>query len=145
MFKHQSRFSAIHFLSLVIFIMCYSTSLRAQVITYTESWGDQGISLEAENSAKVSINFSITQFQLDDIDIDGITLKAVHLHGVFLPNNEGAPDLAGMGQYIALPQGAEASFKVISSRIETISNVDIAPAPRIPKDTEVGPLVYTKN
>ena len=64
---------------------------------------------------------------------------------MFLPNNEGAPDLAGMGKYIALPQGAEASFKVISSRIETISNVDIAPAPRIPKDTEVGPLVYTKN
>ena len=145
MIKHQPHFSKSSFLLVIISLLCCAASIRAQVTTYTDSWGNQGVSLEAENSTGILINFSITQFQLDDIDVDGTILKAVHLPGIFLPNNEGAPDLAGLGKYIALPQGAEATFKVISSRVETIANVDIAPAPRIPKDTETGPLEYRKN
>lgn len=145
MIKHQPHLTKLYFLLVIISLLCCAASIRAQVTTYTDSWGNQGVSLEAENSANILINFSITQFQLDDIDVDGTILKAAHLPGVFLPNNEGAPDLAGLGKYIALPQGADATFKIISSRVETISNVDIAPAPRIPKDTESGPLEYKKN
>ncbi len=129
----------------VIFLFCCAAIIKAQVTTYSDSWGNHGVTLESENPSKVIINFSITQFQFDDIDVDGNILKAVHLPGVFLPNDEGAPDLPGMGKYIALPQGADAVYKIISSRVETISNIDIAPAPRIPKDTETGPLEYKRN
>ena len=72
-------------------------------------------------------------------------MKAVELPGHFLPNNEGAPDLPGSGRYIAVPQGAKAILKVIASRTEKYSNVNISPAPRIPKDNETGPLVYKKD
>ena len=136
------------FLFLVLFILfCLSLTgiSNAQVYNYSDNWGNHGLTVERQSPSNVSLNFSVTQFQLDDIDIDGITQKAVHLPGVFLPNDEGYPDLAGTGKYIALPKGANATFRVISSRVETFTNVEIAPAPRIPKDTEVGPLVYTKN
>ncbi len=72
-------------------------------------------------------------------------MKAIHLPGVFISNNEGAPDLAGSSQYIALPQGATASLNILSYRIETYKDVDVAPAPRIPLDTDNSPLDYNKD
>ena len=62
-----------------------------------------------------------------------------------MPNDEGAPDLAGTGRFIAIPQGASVSYKVTASRSETLKDVSIAPAPRIPLDTDKGPLLYEKN
>ncbi len=127
------------------FVLLFSALVHAQTFTYTDNWGAQGISIERETPTNVLINFSVPQFQLDDVEVDGINLKAVHLPGVFLPNNAGYPDLPGMGRYIAIPQGSEASFRIISMRTEVLQNIDVAPAPRIPKDTETGPLEYNKN
>ncbi len=93
----------------------------------------------------VEINYSTKQFQLDDIDINGSNMKKIILPNVFLPNNEGAPDLPGLSRYIAIPQGAQVSFSITASRTETISNVDVSPAPRIPLDTDTGPLHYKPN
>ena len=78
-------------------------------------------------------------------DINGEPMKNLLLPGVFLPNDEGAPNLPGFSRMIAIPQGAEASFKIISSRVETINNVEIAPAPRIPLESDNSPLHFEKN
>ncbi len=72
-------------------------------------------------------------------------MKAVNLPEVFLPNDEGAPDLPGYSKMIAIPQGATAKINIIASRTETIQNIEIAPAPRIPTEMEDGPLHYEKN
>ncbi len=72
-------------------------------------------------------------------------MNIIQLPGHFLPNDEGAPDLPGNGRYIAVPQGAVPVLNIISMDVETIQNVDLAPAPRIPLDTEKGPLHYEKN
>ena len=72
-------------------------------------------------------------------------MKSLHLPGVFLPNDEGKPDLPGTARYIAIPQGADASFEIISHRTDHITNFDLAPAPNIPLDTDPGPLNYTKD
>ena len=77
--------------------------------------------------------------------INGKTMKLVTLPDEFLPNDEGAPNLPGSGRYIALPHGAKAKLTIVSSRIEKFKNLNLAPAPRIPLDTEKGPLEYKKN
>ncbi len=51
----------------------------------------------------------------------------------------------GIGQYIAIPQGGIAKVHVTSQRTEVFTNIHIAPAPRIPLDTDDGPLFYEKN
>lgn len=129
----------------LLLVPFFSALIQAQVYNYTDNRFNQGLSLEQQTPSSVSLNFSITQFQLDDTDVDGTLLKSVHMPGVFLPNNEGAPDLPGIGQYVALPHGASPNYKITYSRVETLNNVEIAPAPRIPKENEKGPLFYSKN
>jgi PKD repeat protein len=70
---------------------------------------------------------------------------AVNMPGVFLPNDAGAPNLPGQGQFIAVPNGATAKLNIINQRTETFQNVEIAPAPQIPLDGDDSPLVYEKN
>ncbi len=126
-------------------ILLLNIGAQASVINYPNSWGNAGFTLERESTTEVEVNFSIKEFTLDDIDINGETLQILHLPEVFLPNDTGAPDLPGMGRYIAIPQGASAEVRIIDYRTETLYNIDIAPAFRIPLETEEGPLEYTKN
>jgi len=136
------------FYSLPVLLAAFSIlylSGFSQLITYDDSWGKQGVTLEEETNSKVVINYSLSNFSIDDIDIDGSQMKTILLPEVFLPNDEGAPNLPGTGQYIAIPQYSNASVKVIASRTETISNIEIAPAPRIPFEGEDGPLQYKKD
>jgi hypothetical protein len=144
--KYYFQFFASSFYKLLILFAAFSNlNLQAQVFNYSDSWGSEGFSVETENASGVKLNFSIHQFEMENVDVSGITMKTVHLPGVFLPNNEGAPDLAGTSRFIAIPEGAKASFRVTSFRTESFENVDIAPAFRIPKGNEDGPLSYIKD
>jgi len=130
---------------LLVAFSFFNLSGFSQVVSYDDSWGSQGVTLEEETNSKVIINYSLSSFSIDDIDIDGDQMKAITLPEVFLPNDEGAPNLPGTGQYIAIPKYSNASVKIIASRTETISNIKISPAPRIPFEGEDGPLQYKKN
>ncbi len=132
-------------LTLLLVVVLISQLGISQQIDYNDSWGDHGFMLQNEDNANVIINFSLKSFTLSDLDLDGEQLKTIGVPGIFLPNDEGAPNLAGTGRFIAIPQGAIASLKVTASRTETLKDVSIAPAPRIPLDTDTGPIKYEKN
>ena len=119
--------------------------IPAEVIAYSDNWGDSGFNLENQSDRGVEVVFSVNELILEEQLINGELLKTVQLPGIFLPNDEGAPDLPGTGRYLAMPQGASASYQIVSFRTERYENIDIAPAPRIPWETEDGPLEYQKN
>ena len=129
---------------MLCFVFLY-TGVLADNYSYKDSWGKAGYTLESQNSNKVIVNYSIKNFSLESMQINGKSMMNLELPGVFLPNDAGAPNLPGTGRYIAIPQGAKANLKILSYRTETFNNVDLAPAPRIPWDTEEGPLDYTKD
>ncbi|MCD4735441.1 MAG: hypothetical protein K8R53_05325 [Bacteroidales bacterium] len=120
-------------------------NVSAEDIKYSDSWGKQGFTLKQESKSAVSLNFSLENLFIEDQEINGEAMKMVNVEGIFLPNDEGMPNLPGTSRFIAIPQGATASIKIISSRSEIISNINIAPSPRIPLETEDGPLDYAKN
>ncbi|MCK5765534.1 MAG: hypothetical protein KAH26_06115, partial [Bacteroidales bacterium] len=120
-------------------------SLTAQTISFNDSWDEAGFNLAIEAAEGIEVIYSVQEFYMDDVSVKGTSMKAIHLPGVFLPNNEGAPDLAGSSRYIAIPQGAAASLNVLSYRTETYNNIEIAPAPRIPLETDNSPLYYNKD
>jgi hypothetical protein len=78
------------------------------------------------------------------MDANGTDKHSVNLPGHFLPNNEGAPNLPGSGNYIAIPNGATATYEIVSSDVQIIENVELVAAPRIPLDTENEPLQYNE-
>ncbi len=112
---------------------------------YPDAWGQQGFTLDESRSDAVYVNYSIRNFTLNPENINGEDMMKITLPGNFLPADEGMPDLPGAARYIAIPQGADVQVNIISSRTQTIQNVEIAPSPRIPLDTDNGPLHYEKN
>ena len=134
--------------SIITCIILFLTSmLFAEVIQidYPDSWGVNGFSLDSQSSTGVEVNFSITRLYIEDRIVDGETMKALQVPGIFLFNETGAPDLSGTGRYIAIPQGAIALYNITASRIERMYDIEISPAPRIPLETEEGPLEYIKD
>jgi len=130
-------------LSILIFVI--NVAALQNNIIFADSWTSQGLSIKEHSDNSLILNYSITEFQFDEIDIDNEILTNILLPGVFLPNDEGLPNLPGSGRYLAIPQGAKAELRILDYRTERYSNLDIAPAPRIPLDTETGPLEYSKN
>jgi len=129
----------------LLMMLLGSQIARAEKVTYPDSWGNQGFTLMQQNPNGVSVSFSIREFTMEDRLINGEMMKEITLPGNLLQNDEGAPNLPSMSRYIAVPNGATAQVEITSMRKQTFQNVEIAPAPRIPLDTDRGPLQYNKN
>ncbi|MBN2174132.1 MAG: choice-of-anchor D domain-containing protein [Bacteroidales bacterium] len=127
------------------FLFGFLHSSLAQEIKYSDAWSSHGISLADQNQAFVQLNFSLEGFIIEDLTVEGEPMKNILVPEIFLPNDEGAPNLPEFSKRIAIPQGATAKVKIVDFRIETIHDIEIAPAPRIPLETEDGPLFYKKD
>ncbi|RPI72793.1 MAG: hypothetical protein EHM47_07470, partial [Ignavibacteriales bacterium] len=104
------------FFQIFLLTFLFSLNIHPQVIAYSDNWKEPGFTLDAQSSSGVEINFSINEFSINDIEINGVQMKKIDLPGVFLPNDEGLPDLPGSGRYIALPHSADANFEIVSFR-----------------------------
>ncbi len=132
--------------TLVLLVLIAITgSINADEFKYSDSWGNQGFNLKNQKTTGVEVIYSIQSFEIAKEVINGKSMDAIRLPGNLLPNNEGAPDLPGSGRYIAIPQGASANLQLVSLRTEKFTNIDLAPAFRIPWDTENGPLQYNED
>jgi hypothetical protein len=130
---------------LTILLSIATMAVASQTITYDDAWSEAGFNLNRISGSGVGITFSIEEFSLEDVRIIGEDMQSIILPNTFLQNEAGAPNLPGNGRYLALPQGAIASLHIVSSRTEVFQNVELAPAPRIPWDTDEGPLDYSKD
>jgi len=137
-------FSVIVIFSSFILLVSIQAAV-SQLFTYRGSWGTPGISVQSLNENSISLNFSITEFSLEDFRADETILKQVMLPGHFMHNEAGAPDLPGKTYFIALPTGASVQLIISDFRTDTIEGVDIVPAPVIPVDISQEPLVYEQN
>jgi hypothetical protein len=119
---------------------------NSEVINYTNNWGKhQMFNISSATDAGLEVVFSVHQMVVEEMEIDGQVMKTYGIPGIFLPNDQGAPNLAGTGRYIAIPQGATARATIIDTRTEVYKNVEVAPAPELPLDTDDSPLRYVKN
>jgi hypothetical protein len=135
----------LRYLVILMLGFVFLSSSNAQEIKYQGNWGPSGFSLTKQISSGVDVNFSMDKMYLEDVNVDGVVMKAAKVPNIFLPNDAGKPDLAGTGRYIAIPQGATVTYRIVSFRSEVIKNIDIAPAPVIPKDSDPSPLKYPRD
>lgn len=129
-------------LTLTIFGLFTYHLAQAQKISYPDASNKAGFTLKQQNRGGVSVAYSITSFSITPTEINGRGMKNIELAGSWLPNDAGAPNLPGGGKYIAIPQGSVPVLKIISLRKESYKDVEVAPAPKIPLDTDRGPLQY---
>ncbi len=122
-----------------------STFAQNTVMKFNNNWGNQGISVKKQNSSSVTLNSSITSYNLNQVIVDNNILQTITTSGVYLQNDEGAPNIPGFSNYIAVPQGASVTTKILRKQTESVDNIDISPAPVIPKENDNSPLIYEKN
>lgn len=132
---------------IILFLICtIGFAINSEVINFRGNLGKNHLfNIESETDAGMEIIFSMHQMVVEESEIDGQLMKTYGVPGIFLNNDEGAPNLQGTGRYIAIPQGATARFTIIDKRIEVYKNIDVAPAPNIPLDNDDSPLRYVKN
>ncbi len=104
-----------------------------------------GFNLVDQDEYRVRVIHSIPHLSLNDVEVDGVQMKMPEMEGIFLPTDEGAPNLPGHGRYIALPQGATANLKLHAIRKKVVDNIDIVPSPNIPLADDDAPLKYQKD
>ena len=126
-------------------ILFIGIQVIAQNIMYTDAWSPAGFTLRERTDQIVALDYSIMEFSFEDVHVNGQVMKSIALPGAFLFNETGAPNLPGFGRYIAFPQGAVPRLTILSLRTESMDNMEIAPAPRIPRDDQRGPLEYKKD
>ncbi|MCK4569600.1 MAG: T9SS type A sorting domain-containing protein, partial [Bacteroidales bacterium] len=112
---------------------------------YNDSWSGQGFHMVSAESSNVRVIHSVNSFSFNAANINGEEMTVINMPGIMLPNDEGAPNLPGEGRYIAMPVGASAKLNIISMRVETYNNIEVAPSPRIPFENDDSPLFYERN
>lgn len=130
---------------LSLMFLWQNSNAQSREVSFNDNWAKQGISLSSQSIQQINLNISLENYLLEEVFVDNEKMDAVILPGVFLPGEEGAPDLPVYSRYIAVPNGATLSVNIDRKRTETNQNVLIAPAPIIPKDDEPGPLIRKKD
>ncbi len=138
------KFTHIFSFTLLLALLLPAFTVQAQDYTYDDAWNKSGYSIETQTRSNVQINYSIDKFSIADTRINNTAMQTIVLSGTMIPNDEGMPDLPGTSRYIAIPEGATARLNILEYRMETIQGVEVAPAPRIPLDTDKSPLHFEK-
>ena len=102
---------------------------------------------EVVNNSRSNLELSlkIDKYTLEDSQQDGVDGKSIVLNGIFLPNQAGMPDLPIISRYVAIPRGANVVLNVKKQVTETITGVDIMPAPELPLDDSKTPIKYVRD
>ncbi len=118
----------------------------AETVLFDNNWAEHPLfNVVSQTPTGVEILFSMHRLVIEETLINGMPMKTYGVPGMFLPNDEGAPNLTGTGRYIALPQGARAEVTILDARTTAYHDVDVAPAPNIPRETDHSPLRYEKD
>jgi hypothetical protein len=127
------------------FLFTLDLSAQTKTINYDNGRAEQGINLIDQDQQHLLINVSVNRFSFHDKMIELEKMNSISLKNVFLQGEPGNPDLPSYSHYLAIPQGSQVQVNVIKKQTTTYQNISIAPAPRIPLDTDQGPLEFIKN
>ena len=121
-------------------IMMTVAILLSSVIVFAQTF-----EVVNSNRSNLELSLKIDKFSLEDSNVDGVDGQSIVLSGIFLPNEAGMPDLPVVSRYVAIPRGANVVLNVKHQVTETISNVDLMPAPELPLDDDKTPMKYVRD
>lgn len=130
---------------LAITVLTLTASITmAQTYTYPVK-GQQGFSLSQETKDGMHVNYELGSFSLSQLNYRGEEMSEISIQGIVLPNTAGSPNLPVESRMMAIPQGANASLRVVKAEKEVFHNVNIAPALRIQAESEEPDMEYKKD
>jgi hypothetical protein len=92
----------------ISFILSGSSFASGNSYFYHENDGREGFRLDHADQQEVAFTFSISQFSIEQIEINGEMMDQIMMPGTFTCRNFGLPNLPVRGWHVALPRGATA-------------------------------------
>jgi len=133
-------------LTLVIMALAAFTGTLAigQTFNYPVN-GKQGFNLMEKTRDGVHMSYNLGQMSLNPINYRGEEMAEISISAITLPNAAGCPNLPVESRMLAIPQGANATLRIVNVQSETLHNVNIAPALRIQAENEEPDMNYVKD
>ena len=104
-----------------------------------------GFSLGSRNNSTTTIVHNVSAVTLEQADLDGMEGQFITMNGIHIANTAGAPDLPSGSTFVAIPNGATPSIRLVNAKTKTIKDVDLIPAPKPQLDDDNSPAVYEKD
>ena len=125
-----------HLLFVCLFAFnAFLVNLFAQEMTYTSLRDGNGI----------SIGLTLKSYEINSLNYKSEVMHEISMSGIFIPNDEGMPNLPRISRFVAIPQGAEIRVSIKNMETETVQNINIAPALRIQAIPEEPAMDYVKD
>ena len=124
-------------LLILLFVLntAFISNLFSQEITYSQLRDGSGASIRLE----------VPLYELNSLNYRGEEMHEIVLSGIFIPNDEGMPNLPRINRWVAVPRGAEVSIAIKNMETTKLKNINIAPALRIQAIREEPVANYVKN
>ena len=129
----------------LLFVLALVAGIALQAQEYRFNNEPNGFSISSRNSDQLTFRHNLGAVTIESTDRDGLEGQFITLSGIYLPNEAGAPDLPSSSVFIAIPNGATPSLKMVSSKTKVIGNVDLIPAAVPQLDNDDSPAVYQKD
>ena len=118
-------------------------TLQAQEFRFNNE--PNGFSISNKSDNQLTFRHNLGTVTIENADRAEVNGQVITLSGIYLPNVAGAPDLPSSSTFIAIPNGATPSVKMVSSKTKVISNVDLIPAAMPQLDNDNSVAVYEKD
>ena len=129
----------------LLFVLAIMAGMTLQAQEYRFNSEPNGFSMTNRNSNQLNFRHNLGAVTIEDADRAEVQGQVITLSGIYLSNEAGAPDLPSSSTFIAIPNGATASLKMVSSKTKVIQNVDLIPAAVPQLDNDNSPAVYQKD
>ncbi len=127
------------FLAIVLSSTTYTANYK-----FNDCWGGNGFTINENRSSSIIINYSTNEISISR-DKNDLYHKIAAKGGLAAPAREGYPNLPGNSRFIAIPDGAQATYKIINFRSERFQDIDVEPAPKPKSENDDRPMQYIKN
>ena len=130
----------------VLFVfLALIAGITLQAQNYRFNGEPNGFIISSKNNSQLTFRHNLGAVTIEDANRAEVQGQVITLSGVYLPNTAGAPDLPSSSTFVAIPNGATASLKMVSSKTKVISNIDLIPAAMPQLDDDNSIAVYEKN
>lgn len=129
----------------LLFVLALMVGIALQAQEYRFNNEPNGFSISNRTSSQLTLRHNLGAVTIENAERAEVQGQVITLSGIYLSNTAGAPDLPSHSTFIAIPNGATASLRMVASTTKTINNIDLIPAAVPQLDNDNSPALYQKD
>ncbi len=141
--RHYTSRSKVLFLLLLVIVA--QAKAQTRDFTFSNGASKEGFTTITQTGAALQVRHALKQMRLCTFTDNGYSGEQIEISGVFLPAEEGKPNLPTSSRFVAIPNGSTVNYSINSSQFQTINNVDLIAAAPIKAGNDDTPSTYEKD